>query len=108
MENFVDFQVYEDAAPLSTLETSFQIILLEYTDILLQREASSLNIPIESGKTASHKDLTDTQINTLHQQDMMHIQLSIDNYESRDNSKVKYSFQYHERGGGESRGSSTA
>jgi hypothetical protein len=36
VENFINFQVYEDAAPISTLETSIQIILLEYSEMVLK------------------------------------------------------------------------
>jgi len=40
--SFVDFQVYEDAAPLSTMETAFQIIILMYSDI--QRQSSKAHM----------------------------------------------------------------
>lgn len=38
LEHFVDFEHYEDAAPLSTVETAFHIILLEYSELLLQKK----------------------------------------------------------------------
>ena len=31
IEPFIDFQNYEEAAPISTFETAFHIILLEYS-----------------------------------------------------------------------------
>jgi|DEB0MinimDraft_12_1074336.scaffolds.fasta_scaffold15062_1 hypothetical protein len=34
VENFVNFEVYEEAAPLSTIETAFHIILLEFSELL--------------------------------------------------------------------------
>ena len=45
VENFIDYTVYEDAAPVSTLETSIQIILLEYSEMVLksQNHNSAIN-----------------------------------------------------------------
>jgi len=35
IECFVNFEVYEEAAPLSTIETALKIILLEYSEMLI-------------------------------------------------------------------------
>lgn len=40
--NFIDFEVYEDAAPISTMETAFQLIILMYSDICRQSNIKSL------------------------------------------------------------------
>ena len=34
MENFVNFEVFEQAAPLSTVETAIQIVLYEYGECM--------------------------------------------------------------------------
>lgn len=40
-ENFIDFEVYEDAAAMSTIDTAFQIIVLEYSKLIYQSRHSS-------------------------------------------------------------------
>ena len=35
VENLVNYQSYQEAAPVSTLETALQIILLEFSEIVL-------------------------------------------------------------------------
>jgi hypothetical protein len=92
LENFVDFQVYEDAAPLSTLECSFQIILLEYTEILMKNQLQSDGQdPMLAGQ---HKDALDEQINTISAKDMNQIFLSIEceDQKSRGASGMRFSF----------------
>ena len=43
VENFINYEIYEEAAPISTIETAFQIILLEYSDHLLKNQKPDLN-----------------------------------------------------------------
>ena len=43
MENFTNYEIYEEAAPMSTIETAFQIILLEYSDHLLKQQKGDLS-----------------------------------------------------------------
>ena len=38
VENFINYEHYEEAAPISTLETGFHIILLEYSDNLIKEK----------------------------------------------------------------------
>jgi hypothetical protein len=35
IECFINFEVYEEAAPVSTIETALHIILLEYTELFM-------------------------------------------------------------------------
>ena len=35
VENFVNFELYEEAAPISTVETAFQIIMLEFSEAII-------------------------------------------------------------------------
>ena len=56
--NFIDFEVYEDAAPISTMETAFQLIILMYSDICRQSNKKSLK---------SHNELS---IDRIHFNDM--------------------------------------
>jgi hypothetical protein len=34
----MNYEIYEEAAPVSTLETAFQIILLEYSEYLMNKQ----------------------------------------------------------------------
>jgi hypothetical protein len=41
LEKFVNFELQETAAPMSTLETAFKVIALEFTEIILGSVPSS-------------------------------------------------------------------
>ena len=41
VENFVDFKIFEEAAPISTMETAFQLILLDYSELQAKSERGS-------------------------------------------------------------------
>jgi hypothetical protein len=66
IENFVSYESYEEAAPISTLETAFNIILLEYSELLLTQYAQttqrSHGIPVVIDKAYN---LSDEQINQI-------------------------------------------
>ena len=38
VENFINYENFEEAAPISTLETAFSIILLEYSEIYINNK----------------------------------------------------------------------
>jgi len=35
VENFISYESFEESAPITTLDTAFQVILLEYSELLL-------------------------------------------------------------------------
>lgn len=55
LEKFVNFELQETAAPMSTLETAFKVIALEFTEIILEAVSSKKSSVIRSLVDATHK-----------------------------------------------------
>lgn len=62
IENFVNFEHFEEAAPLSTMETAFHIILLEYSEMILKHQLAN----DDGHDQAELPHLTDEQLDLLH------------------------------------------